>query len=133
MLGGAGIAFLVGMFSEQAVLKLRQIAEAVLTGAQQGRNRTAAGATAAAPKTNPVSPATGPLAGGTEITIKASGFTGKPEVLLGGVAATEVKVQDETTLTAKTPRGPSAGPVDLVVKVADKVVLEAKGAFTYTS
>jgi hypothetical protein len=61
-----------------------------------------------------VSPATGPAAGGTDITITGTNFAGATAVALGGVAATLVVVVDETTITCRT-GAHAAGAVNVVV------------------
>ncbi|GIH95420.1 IPT/TIG domain-containing protein [Planobispora siamensis] len=85
----------------------------------------------AAPTIAAVSPATGPAAGGTVITITGSGFTADAAVTVDGVAATAVDVDTATKLKCTTPAG-SAGPADVVVTTAGGSATKA-GAFTYTA
>jgi hypothetical protein len=59
------------------------------------------------------SPSSGPVEGGTRITLSGSGFTGGVRVRVGALLA-ETTVIDENTLSAVTPPG-SVGPVDVVV------------------
>ena len=62
-----------------------------------------------------ISPAAGPTAGGTPVTITGSGFAGGATVAVGGVAATGVNVVNATTIMATT--GAHAdGLVDVTVK-----------------
>jgi len=61
-----------------------------------------------------VSPASGPLAGGTTITLAGSNLTGATGVTIGGVAATSVNVVNASTVTCVTPAG-SAGAKDVVI------------------
>jgi hypothetical protein len=49
-----------------------------------------------------ISPVSGPIAGGTTVTIKGSGFVSGATVTIGGVAATGVVVTGSTSLTAVT-------------------------------
>ena len=49
------------------------------------------------------SPASGPPAGGTSLTIKGTDFAAGATVTVGGVAATNIVVSSATTLTAKSP------------------------------
>jgi hypothetical protein len=66
------------------------------------------------PTVTSVSPASGPLAGGTVLTITGTAFTGATAVSVGGVAATSVTVVNDTTITATTPAG-SAGTASVNV------------------
>jgi murein DD-endopeptidase MepM/ murein hydrolase activator NlpD len=62
-----------------------------------------------------VSPAWGPLAGGTVVTITGTDFVvGQTSVTFDGLAATNVQVAGTTSLTAVVPSHP-AGSVDVVV------------------
>jgi len=61
-----------------------------------------------------VSPASGPLAGGTTITLAGSNLTGATGVTIGGVAATSVNVVNASTVTCVTPAG-GAGAKDVVI------------------
>ena len=69
---------------------------------------------ASAPTVTAISPATGPSAGGTAVTITGTNLTGATAVTIGGVAATGITVVNATTITAATPAH-AAGPVDVVV------------------
>ncbi len=59
----------------------------------------------AAPILQSVTPASGPTAGGTAITLSGSNFTGATAVTIGGAAAGNVHVVNDTTITATTPTG----------------------------
>lgn len=65
------------------------------------------------PSIGSVSPASGPAAGGTTVTITGSAFTGARAVKFGTTPATSYAVVDDTTLTAVAPAG--AGTVDVLV------------------
>ncbi len=101
-----------------------------------------------------ISPNSGPLAGGTVVTIIGLGFGGVPAdpdyplarrpffpfiaartaVTFGDRAATEVVVANDALLTCKAPPGTSAGPVNVKVfnSLSDKgVILEVPNGFTY--
>lgn len=60
-----------------------------------------------------VDPGTGPVAGGTTVTITGSCFTGATAVLFDGVAATSFTVVSDVEITAVTPAG--TGTVDVTV------------------
>ncbi|MCZ2108968.1 MAG: IPT/TIG domain-containing protein [Dehalococcoidia bacterium] len=66
------------------------------------------------PVVTSISPATGPVAGGTAITITGSGFTGATLVMVGPNPATTFTILSDTTITAWIPTG-SAGVVDVLV------------------
>ena len=59
----------------------------------------------AGPIVTSVTPSSGPIAGGTAITITGTDLTGTTSVTIGGVAATRVSVVNSTTVTAVTPAG----------------------------
>lgn len=85
---------------------------------------------APAPTVTAVSPASGPLAGGTAITITGTGFAAGATVDLGGVAATGVAVVSATSITATTAaRAP--GAVVVTVTNADGQGGTLSGGFTY--
>jgi hypothetical protein len=56
-----------------------------------------------APAITAISPASGPTAGGTTVTIIGSGFTGATKVAFGSVPATSFNVVSDTTVTAVSP------------------------------
>jgi hypothetical protein len=62
-----------------------------------------------------VSPASGPLADGTTVTITGSGFTGATAMDFGATPATSFTVNSDTSITATAPAAASAGPVDVTV------------------
>jgi large repetitive protein len=66
-----------------------------------------------APTVTAVSPASGPAAGGTLVTITGTNFTGATSVSFGGAAATSFTVISATSITAISPAG--TGTVDVVV------------------
>lgn len=126
--GFAALAALVGMFTEQAVEKLRKIMESTFADAPKGADH--AGPVVLAMSS--VSPPQGPLAGGTEVKIAGKGFDKAPTVTFGGKPATDVKVAaDGTSLTAKTPPGDALKAVDVEVKNPDGKKDSLAGGFTY--
>jgi hypothetical protein len=67
-----------------------------------------------APAVTKLLPKTGPVAGGTSVTITGSNFTGVTAVNFGAVAASSVTVNSSTSITAVTP--PEAvGAVHVIV------------------
>lgn len=80
-----------------------------------------------------IDPASGPLQGGTTITISGTGFKVGDTVSIGGVPATGVTVKPgkTATITATTPTGTATGPVDVIVASKDGKVKSAAKTFTY--
>jgi hypothetical protein len=62
-----------------------------------------------------VSPASGPSAGGTAVTITGEFLSGATSVTFGGTAATNVTVVNDTTITARAPAGPANTTVNVIV------------------
>ncbi len=85
---------------------------------------------APAPTVAAVSPASGPLAGGTAITITGTGFSAGATVDLGGVPATAVVVVSATSITATT-GAHAPGAVVVTVTNADGQGGTLSGGFTY--
>jgi hypothetical protein len=77
-----------------------------------------------------VSPPSGPLAGGTRITVAGTDFVAGATVTVGGLAATGVTVTDATVLTATTPAH-AAGTVGVTVTNPGALSASLAGAFTY--
>jgi hypothetical protein len=126
--GYAAIAALVGLFSQQAMEKLKQIADAFFSSVSPGRNSIPA---PAATTPIPIDPPDGPATGGTSVKITGSGFAQGDTVRFDNLDATNVVVGSPTQLTATTPVH-AAGVVDVEVSNAagNKVVTLPK-SFTY--
>ena len=62
-----------------------------------------------------LSPAEGPVEGGTVVTITGQGFTAATQVLFGGNSSPGISVLSATQLTAVVPRGAAPGLVDVAV------------------
>ena len=67
-----------------------------------------------APTVSAVSPSSGPLAGGTSVTITGTNFTGVTAVHFGTASATPITVNSAQSITVPAPAG-SVGPVDVTV------------------
>ena len=65
------------------------------------------------PAVTGVNPSSGPLAGGTSVTITGTGFSGATLVVFGTTAATNLVIDSDTQITAISPAG--AGTVDVTV------------------
>ncbi len=79
-----------------------------------------------------VSPAAGPLEGGTTVTVAGVGLTGATEVLFGSSPAASFAVLSDTEISAVAPAAPVRGPVDVRVRTAAGLSpVSAAAAFTY--
>ena len=83
-----------------------------------------------APTVSSVSPNSGPVAGGTAVTITGTNFAAGATVTIGGTSATNVAVVNGTTITATTPTH-AAGAVAVAVTVNGQNGSLTNG-FTYT-
>jgi len=70
---------------------------------------------AATPTVTSVSPISGPIAGGTSVTITGTNFTGATAVTFGGTNATTFTVTNSTTITATSPAKIAGGAVIVAV------------------
>jgi len=89
-----------------------------------------------APAVSGISPAQGPSAGGTTVTITGAQFTGATAVDFGPAAATGVSVISDTEITAVSPSEDTAGQgvVDVtVITPAGVSAITAADRFTYLS
>ncbi|MFM8305456.1 MAG: IPT/TIG domain-containing protein [Actinomycetota bacterium] len=87
---------------------------------------------APAPTVSGVLPTSGPVAGGTSVTISGTGFVAGATVTIGGVACTSVSVTNATTLTCRTGKH-AAGVVDVVVTVSSQASTGGTGLFSYVA
>ena len=81
------------------------------------------------PTISAISPASGPVTGGTPVTITGTGFVPGPEILIGGVSATAVTVVSVTQITATTPESGTAG--SKTVRLTNPDGQYIAGDFTY--
>lgn len=79
-----------------------------------------------------ISPTSGSTTGRTPVTITGTGFGSDVVVSIGGVQATGVSVQGNTTITATTGERPSGGSADVVVTTGGRTATLANG-FTYVA
>ncbi|MCB9739437.1 MAG: IPT/TIG domain-containing protein [Deltaproteobacteria bacterium] len=78
-----------------------------------------------------VAPASGPMFGGTKLTLNGKGFAAPAKVLVGGAEATDVVVVSAQQITALTPAG-KPGKVAVEVEVGGEKV-QLADAFTYNN
>lgn len=81
------------------------------------------------PTLSNISPASGPTAGGTSVTLTGTNFSGASDVIFGGVPATSVTVNNATSITATTPAH-ATGSVDVVVSTPGGTAT-LTGGFSY--
>lgn len=82
------------------------------------------------PSVTSVSPNTGPVTGGTTVTIMGSGFQSGASVAFGGILATSVNFVSSTEVQAVTPSSP-AGTVIITVANSDSQTGTLASAFTF--
>ncbi len=128
--GFAAMAALIGMFTEQAAEKLKEITETFFSKAPTGKDQ--AEPSPAAPTVSAVSPVQGAQAGATPVTVTGKGFAQGAAVTFGGQAADNVQVaSDGASLTADTPAAAASGPADVEVTNPDGKKGSLAGGFTY--
>jgi IPT/TIG domain len=81
------------------------------------------------PTISSLSPATGPAAGGTVVTVNGNNFMGASGVTFGGAAGTAMKVETDNRIKVTTPAG-TVGAKDVVVTTASGTATST-GGFTY--
>ncbi|MEK7570534.1 MAG: IPT/TIG domain-containing protein [Patescibacteria group bacterium] len=77
-----------------------------------------------------VTPAKGPVAGGTKLTITGEGFTGSPKVLFGQTEGKDVQVKSAKEITVTAPAG-TKGKVDITLKNETGPTSSLQDGFTY--
>lgn len=125
--GYAAVAALVGMFSQQALAKLKQIAEGFFSTAEKGKDPAISVST---PKVANISPAEGPTSGGLPVAIVGTGLTGVTHVTFGGIPATNITVDSDTHVTATAPAH-ATGNVDVEIATASGQKSSISGIFNY--
>jgi hypothetical protein len=78
-----------------------------------------------------VTPAFGPLAGGTVVTLAGSGFTGATEVRFGATPGLSLSTSNDGQLTVTSPAG-TAGAVDLTI-VTPRATWTVKRGFSFVN
>jgi hypothetical protein len=125
--GYAALAALVGMFSQQALAKLKQIAESVFSPAEKGKDQATSSAD---PKITSIQPINGSSSGGTKVVITGTGFSSVTHANFGGVSAGTMAVDNDTQITATAPAH-SGGKVDIEVTTSSGHKASLPSAFTY--
>ncbi len=89
-------------------------------------------ASSASPSVTGVTPNSGPVAGGTSVTITGTNFASGATVSFGGAVATNVTVVNATSIAATTPAH-ALGVVNVVVTNPGGLSGTGANAFTYTT
>jgi hypothetical protein len=84
------------------------------------------------PTVSSINPTSGPLAGGTTITITGNDLSGATAVTVGGSACTPITVNNNGTELTCTTSAHAAGQADVIVTTPGGAVTQANG-FTYTA
>ncbi len=79
--------------------------------------------------TTAIVPSTGPIEGGTAVTITGTNYSADATVAIGGVPATQITVVNATTITATTAPHPAA-TVDVII-TSNGTASTLAGGFTY--
>jgi hypothetical protein len=86
----------------------------------------------AGPTVTAINPSTGPIGGGTGLTITGTNFVSGATVTFGGTPATAVTVAGSTSIAAAAP-GHTAGAVDVVVANPDGQSAKLANGYTYSA
>ena len=85
------------------------------------------------PQLQGVSPNSGPLGGGTAITVNGTNFDARTKVSVGGLICSNIAFQGSGAIDATTPPGTALGSADVEVINSDGQRSKMKGAFTYST
>jgi len=77
------------------------------------------------------SPTSGPVSGGTTVTISGSGFAAPLTVLFGTTEASSIDLVSSTTVTAVTPAGSGTVPITVEEGALGNLPFEGSDEFTY--
>lgn len=83
------------------------------------------------PTVTAVNPNTGSSAGGETITVTGTNFTGATGVMFGTVAASDLQVASDTSLTVTSPAQPAAKVDVTVVDAAGTSAISPNDEYTY--
>lgn len=136
------IAGLVGMFTQQAALKLTDIANAVFARPEEGKNANpqaalpatggGGGAGGVGGATPTINPSSGPAAGGQAVSITGTGLTDVASVTFGTLPASGFKFNTvKASIDGVTPQNP-AGAGTVTVTVKNKAGASATVPYKYT-
>jgi hypothetical protein len=134
--GFAALSALVGLFSPQATLKLKEVAETIFTKPEAGADHKPQGSTdpqspSPALTISTVSPSSGKSTGTEKVTIAGTGFLDGAQVKFGGIGST-VTSTSSTAIEVIAPASASgAGTVDILVTNPDGTTVTLTKGYTY--
>jgi hypothetical protein len=124
--GFAAFSALIGMFTNQAILKLKQTFEALLAAHEEGKDRVVSTLSIKS-----LEPTRGPQGGHTEVKISGTGFMPTTRAKFGAQQAEKVTYGSATEIVAVAPPQ-SSGTVDVeLVNPEDNSNAVARQSFTY--
>jgi len=98
-----------------------------------GKDSTTTTIASAEPTVTAVSPASGPITGGTVMVITGTGFADVTAVTFGSTPASSFTVNSDTSIIATAPPATAIGPVDVTVTTANGTsAVTSADQFTYT-
>jgi len=122
--GFAALAALIGMFTEPAVLKLRNVAITIFEPPEKGKDHIGP-----APRVTDITPKQGSTAGSDAVIFTGTDFSAGVKVIFDNIEA-KMTASSGTSVTVTTPPHP-AGKVDVVITNEDKQQHVIKGGFEY--
>jgi len=125
--GYAALAALVGMFSQQALVKLKKIAEGFFSEPEKGKDPAIPPSTL---KITAINPKEGPTSGGATVIVAGTGLTGVSRITFGGIPSANITVDNDTQITATSPAH-LAGNVDVEVVTTAGQKSSIPGAYTF--
>ena len=133
--GFAALSALVGLFSPQATLKLKEVAETIFTkpaaGADHKPQGSTDGADSPAPTIGAVSPSSGKSTGAEKVTIAGTGFLDGAQVKFGGIDG-QVISTSSTAIEVIAPASSSVpATVDILVTNPDGQTVILANGYTY--
>jgi hypothetical protein len=134
--GFAALSALVGLFSPQATLKLKEVAETIFTKPAAGADHKPQGSTGVqaespAPTIGAVSPSSGKSTGAEKVTIAGTGFLDGAQVKFGGIDG-QVISTSSTAIEVIAPASSSVpATVDILITNPDGQTVTLPNGYTY--
>lgn len=131
-----GILYVPNFTSQTKSLVIAPFNQYKKSGFSAAEQATSFSFTALSVASNPlsisaVSPSSGPVSGGYEITVKGSNFSSVKEIIFAGNKIADFKIIDSQTIAFKTPSH-LAGPVNLSLTSGSGETVALNNAFVYS-